>query len=106
MRAAVAAARRLGPAGVVVAVPTAPARTCQRLAEEADEVVCVTTPRPFRAVGNSYRSFPQTSDQEVRALLHAAWTTPAQRQEPTAAGPDAPGSDAAGSEAADRGPPG
>jgi predicted phosphoribosyltransferase len=73
MRAAVAAVRRLGPARVVVAVPTAPASTCQRLAEEADEVICATTPRPFRAVGYSYRSFPQTSDEEVRALLQSAW---------------------------------
>jgi putative phosphoribosyl transferase len=73
MRAAVAAARMAGPARVVVAVPTAPASTCQRLAEEADEVICATTPRPFRAVGYSYRSFPQTSDEEVRAILRAAW---------------------------------
>jgi predicted phosphoribosyltransferase len=73
MRAAVAAVRRLGPARVVVAVPTAPASTCQRLREEADEVICATTPRPFRAVGYSYRSFPQTSDEEVRALLRSAW---------------------------------
>ena len=74
MRAAVAAARRLGPARVVVAVPTAPASTCQRLGKEADEVVCATTPRPFRAVGYSYRSFPQTSDEEVRSLLQTAWS--------------------------------
>jgi len=73
MRAAVGAARRLGPARVVVAVPTAPASICQRLGEEADEVVCATTPRPFRAVGYSYRSFPQTSDEEVRSLLRSAW---------------------------------
>jgi predicted phosphoribosyltransferase len=73
MRAAVAAARRAGPARIVVAVPTAPASTCQGLAEEADEVVCATTPRPFRAVGYSYRSFPQTSDEEVRAILRSAW---------------------------------
>jgi len=72
MRAAVAAARRLGPARVVVAVPTAPASTCQSLREEADEVICATTPRPFRAVGYSYRSFPQTSDEEVTALLRSA----------------------------------
>jgi predicted phosphoribosyltransferase len=76
MRAAVAAVRQLGPARVVVAVPTAPASTCQRLAEEADEVVCASTPRPFRAVGYSYRSFPQTSDEEVRTLLQAAWREP------------------------------
>jgi predicted phosphoribosyltransferase len=72
MRAAVAAARRLGPARVVVAVPTAPASTCERLRSEADEVICATTPRPFRAVGYSYRSFPQTSDEEVRAILRQA----------------------------------
>jgi putative phosphoribosyl transferase len=82
MRAAVAAARRLGPARVVVAVPTAPASTCQRLRKEADEVVCATTPRPFRAVGYSYRSFPQTSDEEVRSLLRAAWSNgPAPKRE-------------------------
>ncbi|HYY81008.1 MAG TPA: phosphoribosyltransferase [Actinomycetes bacterium] len=72
MRAAVAAAHRLGPARVVVAVPTAPSSTCERLRAEAGEVVCVTTPRPFSAVGNSYRSFPQTSDEEVRTLLARA----------------------------------
>ena len=38
MRAAVAAARRLGPARVVVAVPTAPPSTCQRLRDEAAPV--------------------------------------------------------------------
>jgi predicted phosphoribosyltransferase len=116
MRAAVAAARRLGPAKVVVAVPTAPARTCQHLAEEADEVVCVITPRPFRAVGNSYRSFPQTSDEEVRALLRSAPTTGTRDRTPAAPdqagvhGPAAPeqfggaaGSDQAGG---GDGPPG
>jgi predicted phosphoribosyltransferase len=74
MRAAVAAVRRLEPARVVVAVPTAPASTCQRLREEADEVICASTPRPFRAVGYSYRSFPQTSDEEVTDLLRSART--------------------------------
>jgi predicted phosphoribosyltransferase len=91
MRAAVAAARRLGPARVVVAVPTAPASTCPGLREEADEVVCATTPRPFRAVGYSYRSFPQTSDQEVRDLLRAAWAAiPPDRGPPASADPDRP----------------
>jgi putative phosphoribosyl transferase len=74
MRAAVAAAGAAGPARVVVAVPTAPASTCEQRRREADEVVCVTTPRPFRAVGYSYLSFPQTTDEEVRALLRVAWT--------------------------------
>ncbi|HEX6476825.1 MAG TPA: phosphoribosyltransferase [Acidimicrobiales bacterium] len=72
MRAAVQALRRLDPARVVVAVPTAAAETCQRLAAEADEVVCASTPRPFHAVGLSYRDFSQTTDAEVSDLLRRA----------------------------------
>ncbi len=41
MRAAVAALRRLGPARIVVAVPTAAPSTCDELGHEADECVCV-----------------------------------------------------------------
>jgi predicted phosphoribosyltransferase len=100
MRAAVAAARRLGPARVVVAVPTAPASTCQRLRGEADEVVCATTPRPFRAVGYSYRSFPQTSDEEVRALLRSAW-----ERAPDPEGPDPEGQEPKGQGPAAAGEP-
>jgi predicted phosphoribosyltransferase len=69
MRAAVVAVRRLRPARIVVAVPAAPQSTCVELRFEADEVVCVTTPLPFFAVGASYRDFTQTTDDEVRALL-------------------------------------
>ncbi|HEV8649030.1 MAG TPA: phosphoribosyltransferase [Actinomycetes bacterium] len=72
MRAAVAAVQRLGPSRVVVGVPTSPASTCDELAREADEVVCVSTPPRFRAVGLSYREFPQVSDEEVRQLLRQA----------------------------------
>jgi predicted phosphoribosyltransferase len=72
MRAAVQALRRLDPARVVVAVPTAAAETCERLAAEADEVVCASTPRPFHAVGLSYRDFAQTTDAEVSDLLRRA----------------------------------
>jgi len=72
MRAAVKALRRLGPKRIVVAVPTAAAETCERLAREADEVVCASTPRPFHAVGLSYRDFSQTTDAEVTDLLRRA----------------------------------
>jgi predicted phosphoribosyltransferase len=76
MRAAIAAVRRLGPGRLVVAVPTAPAVTCQELRREADEVICASTPARFRAVGLSYRQFPQVSDEEVRQLLHRARSAP------------------------------
>jgi putative phosphoribosyl transferase len=68
--AAVAAVRHAGPARVVVAVPVGPATTCAVLREVADEVVCARTPRPFLAVGQAYRDFTPTSDEEVRRLLH------------------------------------
>ena len=70
-RAACRVARRLGAARVVLAVPVAPAGTT---AEElsADELVCCAMPLGFRAVGNHYRSFEPTTDDEVAALLDAA----------------------------------
>jgi predicted phosphoribosyltransferase len=69
MRAAVAALRQMGPARLIVAVPVGSAETCQNLKEQADEVVCASTPEPFRAVGLWYEDFSQTSDEEVRELL-------------------------------------
>ena len=72
MRAAAAGVRRLDAAAVVVAVPAAAADTCELLAHEADEVVCLTTPEPFHAVGLWYEDFSATTDDEVRALLEEA----------------------------------
>nr|WP_290667860.1 hypothetical protein [Halomonas sp. HL-48] len=37
-----------------------------------DDVVCLTIPAPFIAVGEHYRDFTQTSDEDVMALLQAA----------------------------------
>ena len=41
----------------------------------ADEVVCAHTPEAFSAVGQWYREFSQTADDEVRDLLrkHREW---------------------------------
>jgi putative phosphoribosyl transferase len=70
MRAAVQAVRAHAPARIVVAVPVGAPGTCRELAEIADEVVCARTPERFSAVGLWYRDFGQTSDAEVRDLLH------------------------------------
>lgn len=72
MRAAIAALRKLEPAGIVVAVPTAPPSTYYELKQEADDVVAVITPQPFDGVGRWYRDFTQTTDDEVRNLLEQA----------------------------------
>ncbi|MBX6749046.1 MAG: phosphoribosyltransferase [Micromonosporaceae bacterium] len=71
-RAAVAAARRLNAARVVVAVPVGAPDAVATLRREADEVVCPLAPPDFGAVSRFYQHFPQTSDEEVVALLAAS----------------------------------
>jgi putative phosphoribosyl transferase len=69
MRAAAAALRQQHPARIVVAVPVAAAATCDDFRHEVDDVVCLLTPEPFRAVGLWYEDFEQTTDEEVHRLL-------------------------------------
>ncbi|HEV3115601.1 MAG TPA: phosphoribosyltransferase [Gemmataceae bacterium] len=69
MRAAVAALRQQQPARIVVAVPVGAPETCYEFQQEADEVVCASTPEQLHAVGLWYRDFSQTTDEEVRELL-------------------------------------
>jgi len=73
MRAGLAALRQQNPACIVVAVPLAPLDTVERLRAEVDEVICLTTPEPFFAVGQGYRDFSQTTDDEVREILAQSW---------------------------------
>jgi putative phosphoribosyl transferase len=72
MKAAVAALRRQNPRKIIVAVPTAPAETCNELQDEADEVICAVMPEPFYAVGQWYENFEQTTDAEVTELIRRA----------------------------------
>ncbi|MET0899102.1 MAG: phosphoribosyltransferase family protein [Mycobacterium sp.] len=69
MRVAVLATRDSGAARVIVGVPTAPATVSEVFDGIADDVVCVHTPRPFYAVGQSYRQFGQVPDADVTAAL-------------------------------------
>jgi putative phosphoribosyl transferase len=72
MRAAARALRQERASKIVVAVPVAAVQSCEALRREADEVICGATPEPFYAVGQWYRDFEQTSDEEVRELLQLA----------------------------------
>jgi predicted phosphoribosyltransferase len=69
MVAALRAVRAAGPARLVAAVPVAPPEGLVRLAREADEVVCLTAPAHFQAVGQFYADFTQVTDAEVVAVL-------------------------------------
>ena len=65
MQAAILAIRQQAPARIVVAAPVGALETCEHLRRLADEVVCLSTPEPFRAVGLWYDEFSQTTDEEV-----------------------------------------
>ncbi len=63
--------RQHHPKKVVVAVPVAPPKTIQRLeaSDAVDEVICLSTPFNFYAVGQYYESFPQVTDDEVIEMM-------------------------------------
>ncbi|MEU6314551.1 phosphoribosyltransferase family protein [Streptomyces sp. NPDC047014] len=64
--------RAQGAAHVVLAVPVAAPDSLARLRDAADELVCLSAPPSFRAVGEWYEDFAQTSDEEVVTLLARA----------------------------------
>jgi predicted phosphoribosyltransferase len=68
-RAAVAVARELGAAAVVLAVPVAAPDAVVQLRTLADQVVCPLAPQQFGAVSRYYDRFGQVTDDEVVALL-------------------------------------
>jgi putative phosphoribosyl transferase len=72
MTVAVRAVRREHPQRIVIAVPVAASDSCEQLAGFADEMICLYTPEPFRAVSVWYEQFDQTSDDEVIDLLSRA----------------------------------
>jgi putative phosphoribosyl transferase len=70
--AAVRWARATGATWAAVAVPVAAPATVALLAREAHDVYAIATPASFRAVGEWYRDFSQTTDDEVVAALDRA----------------------------------
>ena len=73
MRAAAEAVKTKSPSSVIVAVPVGSTSAVAKVAALVDRVICLETPASFYAVGQFYADFRQTSDEEVRQLLHEAW---------------------------------
>ncbi|HTY74684.1 MAG TPA: phosphoribosyltransferase family protein [Candidatus Nanoarchaeia archaeon] len=69
LKAALLSLTKVGAKSVTVAVPVGPADTVKMLKRLADNVVCLSTPEPFYAIGEFYADFDQTSDEEVTDLL-------------------------------------
>ena len=74
-RAALQALRRRQPSKLILAVPVAPAETVNELSGLVDELVCLETPEPFRAIGLHYDDFHQLGDDEVMAILRTTGTS-------------------------------
>jgi putative phosphoribosyl transferase len=68
-RAGIEVLRLRGAARVVLAVPVGRADTVRRLQDDADDVVCLHTPRSFTSVRQWYGHFPPVHDDEVARLL-------------------------------------
>ncbi|RJQ32520.1 MAG: phosphoribosyltransferase [Peptococcaceae bacterium] len=69
MLAALRSLKKFEPEEITLAIPVAPADTLTMLRGEVNRVVCLLVPENFYAVGQFYRDFEQTSDDEVINIL-------------------------------------
>ncbi|WP_041352842.1 phosphoribosyltransferase [Nitrosospira multiformis] len=72
MIAALHALRAKKPEELICAVPVAPPDTVEKVRNNADRVVCLSSPINFYAVAQFYMDFPQITDEEVIAILAVA----------------------------------
>jgi putative phosphoribosyl transferase len=69
MAAALKALSQEGPAKLIFAVPVAPREALDKLCGGVDDGICLVVPQGFRSVGQFYKDFEQTDDDEVINLL-------------------------------------
>ncbi len=69
MFAAVQWLKKQKPRKLIVAVPVGPTQTIDRLKKVADEVIVVSTPLLFGAVGEFYQDFTQVTDDIVKKIM-------------------------------------
>ncbi|PZV01249.1 MAG: phosphoribosyl transferase [Leptolyngbya sp.] len=72
MQVAIEAVKQQRPRKIIVAIPVAEREVCDAVGTVVDRIICAETPQPFYAVGLWYEEFAQTSDDDVRSLLHQA----------------------------------
>ncbi len=70
MHAAVLSLREAHAHRIIVAIPVGAASSCSNIEDIADEVICVHRPEPFHSVGQWYKDFTQTEDDEVLEILN------------------------------------
>jgi putative phosphoribosyl transferase len=82
MLAAVHALRQHGPSAIIAAAPVMSESAWHVLSLAADRCEAVVIPEQFRAVGEWYQDFAQTTDEEVREVLPGLSKAPAPPQDP------------------------
>lgn len=70
--AALRAERQAQPRTLTLAVPVGSGSATAALRREADRVICLAEPEPFRSVGQWYQNFDQVTDEQVIAALRTA----------------------------------
>ena len=65
MKAAIQSIKTNAIKKLIIAVPVSPADTLEEIRLMVDEVICLTVPSLFQAVGQFYQHFDQTTDNEV-----------------------------------------
>jgi putative phosphoribosyl transferase len=70
MQAALWAARKENLSYLIAAAPVGSKDSIERLAKDADEVICLYTPAFFAGVGQFYVEFEQVDDQTVEQLMY------------------------------------
>lgn len=71
-KAAITSVKKLNPKKIILATPVCVLDTVESLKDRVDDVICLSTPYEFMAVGLWYRDFKQVSDEEVIGLLKKA----------------------------------
>jgi putative phosphoribosyl transferase len=72
VRAALLAVRLRKPARLILAIPVAPQDVVAALRPDIDDLVCLSQPPYFHAVGVHYADFHQVSDDEVIRIMDEA----------------------------------
>jgi len=71
IQAALWSVRQEKPSYLIAAIPVGPAETIGELSGDVDEIVCLSTPPFFTAVGQFYQNFNQVEDGEVLEILES-----------------------------------
>jgi predicted phosphoribosyltransferase len=67
--AAIHVIRKQNPKKIVIAVPVGSSEAMEMIKREADEVICISIPDNFFAIGQFYENFVQVEDKEAIGIL-------------------------------------